>query len=89
MSKLQFLINSISPTHIKAKTIMIPFHYGKEKQNELWVEYKQWLSDKTLGKPQATSKHTVKELESFGVVGVYAEDGVDVKLPSFINKLKN
>ena len=42
-----------------------------ETHFQAWIRNKQWLSDKILGKPQATDFHSVEELEQMGYVGVY------------------
>ena len=34
----------------------------------------EWLSDKIIGEPQATTTYTVEELKKFDMVGVYVED---------------
>ena len=45
-----------------------------QTQQEAYQEYKALLSDKIIGKPQATEKYTVEQLEYNGLVGVYTED---------------
>ena len=32
-----------------------------------------WLRDKIIGRPKASRKHTVEELEAMGLVGLYVE----------------
>ena len=46
-----------------------------------WTRKQKWLSDKILGKPQATNFHSVEELEQMGYVGVYKASPGQPPLP--------
>ena len=39
-----------------------------------WRNHCEYLSDKIIGRPQATSKYAVEQLEEMGMVGVYARE---------------
>ena len=45
-------------------------------------EEREYLSDKVIGRPQATKYYSVEKLEEWGLIGVYVED--IIPLPSTV-----
>ena len=45
-----------------------------ESRNEAWVNHLLWLSPLIIGRPKATERYTVAELERMDMVGVYRRD---------------
>lgn len=66
---MKFLTNIYDPNLPDAKSsIATRLH---QTRMQAWQEQEQWLDGKVIGKPQSTSRYTVKELEEIGMVGVY------------------
>jgi len=42
-----------------------------EERLENWNYLLEWIKDKTMDIPQATEKHSVVQLMSMGIVGIY------------------
>jgi hypothetical protein len=64
MSK--FLQNIINPADKRYQP------KGKDKEQFIFANQK-FLSDKTIGEPQATEWYSVEELKAMNMVGVYEE----------------
>ena len=39
-----------------------------------WQNHLEWIAKNQIGRPMATDKYTVEELEKMGMVGIYASD---------------
>lgn len=74
MEKGTFLSNIINPKNPNAR---MHFHHSDkaffdEKLADLeWKNHLVWVNRNTIGRPQATKKYTVEQLEIKGYVGVY------------------
>ena len=67
---MKFLSNIYDPKDKNAK-MYISCHFD-ETQDEAWCLHCEWLKDKIIGDPQATSYYTVQQLKDMGMVGVYS-----------------
>ena len=63
MSKLKWLTNTRDPKNFSGDTL--------HRQEQEALEY---LENKIIGRPKATERYSVEELEAMGLVGVYKED---------------
>lgn len=68
---MKFLSNTYNPKLEDAKEHVVTRE--GETQTQAWQRHQQWLKGKAIGKPQATQKYTVSELEEMDMVGVYSE----------------
>ena len=67
---LRHISNIYDPTRQDAKVWVA---YGAyETQDEAWQRIQRFLADKVIGRPKATKKYTVEQLEAENFVGVYA-----------------
>lgn len=50
---------------------------GLETMKWEWRHHLEWIDRNVIGRPKATEKYTVEELEKMGMIGIYAklEDG--------------
>jgi len=63
------LTNLLDPTRPDAE-LYIRTMINKTRL-EAWNRQQEWLKDKIIGEPQATSMYTVEQLKLMGMVGVY------------------
>lgn len=70
---MRFLSNTFNPLDPMADTYAIR-EIGQSQQ-EAVASWREWLKGKVVGRPQATFKYTVEQLESMGVVGIYDPEG--------------
>jgi hypothetical protein len=68
---MKFLSNTHNPKDKFAMTYIS--RYSDETPQQAWENYLRWLDGKIIGRPQATEAYTVEQLESIGMVGVYAQ----------------
>lgn len=71
---LEFLTNTPDPEDPKAQMhLAVDFHEWGDPQGRerAWQRHLEYLSDKVIGDPQGTEKHTVEELKAMGMVGIY------------------
>lgn len=67
-----WLTNSIDPSRADyARSLVIPIYADRD---DYIAHNKMWLADKIIGKPKASDKYTVEELEADGYVGIYKKD---------------
>lgn len=66
---MKYLSNTYSPKLSDAPNYI--FRRMHETPKEAWQNYLSWLDNKIIGRPQATEKYTVEQLEEMGMVGVY------------------
>ena len=67
--RLKWLTNAYDPRKPDARTYF-RFMANRDKAEE-WAEHQKWLEDKIIRRPKASSDHTVEQLESAGIVGIY------------------
>ena len=65
--KSVWLTNTLHPTNVTPETFA-PSDFGADHPYAVW---KQWLSDKALGEPQAIDGLSADDLKAQGYVGVY------------------
>ena len=72
---MKFLTNTHDPKDIEnAKmSLALSFEdmYDQKGRESAWQRHLDYLSDKFIGRPQATTTYTVEQLEAMGMVGVY------------------
>lgn len=39
-----------------------------------WERHLEWVNSNVIGRPKATEKYTVEELENMGMIGIYARE---------------
>lgn len=66
---MKFLSNTYNPT--KPDSDLLVCRTFDQTQEEAIGQYRNWLRGKYIGRPQATVKYTVEELEAMDIVGVY------------------
>ena len=44
---------------------------GKSAMDREWQRHLDWINKNVIGRPKATKKYTVEELEEMGMVGIY------------------
>lgn len=72
---MQHLSNIYNPTLPDAQEKHIKYiqAFGEPMGPELqWEQHLEWVGKNVIGRPKATEKHTVEELEIMGMVGVYS-----------------
>lgn len=67
---LRHISNIYDPTRQDAKVWVA--YSPCETQDEAWQRIQRFLADKVIGRPKATEKYTVEQLEAENFVGVYA-----------------
>lgn len=72
---MKFITNTHNPKDVeRAKmSLALSFEdmYDREGRERAWQRHLDYLSDKFISRPQATTTYTVEELEAMGMVGVY------------------
>lgn len=77
MKELRFLSNTYNPYSPNAKAY---FRYPNEAAQDPglagleWRNWLNWIAKNHIGRPVATDKYSVEELERMGMVGVYSDD---------------
>ena len=82
---LRFLSNTHDPKDKFAPTFVA--RRFDETQEEAWHWHLEWLKGKVIGDPKATEAYTVAQLKEMGMVGVYAQQGVQWTLATAWQKL--
>ncbi len=70
---MKFLTNTFDPGHPDSFRMVIC--QSDQTQEEAYQSWKNWLSDKHIGPPQATQHISVTELMRLNIVGVYQKEG--------------
>jgi len=73
---MKWLSNTYDPT--KSDALERVSRWEQETPEQAWSRYQAWLADKTIGEPQATTKHNVAALKRIGMVGVYKREESNV-----------
>jgi hypothetical protein len=72
---MKFLTNTHDPKDVEGAkmSLALSFDYMYDRQGleRAWQRHLDYLSDKFIGRPQATTTYTVEQLEAIGMVGVY------------------
>lgn len=51
------------------------YAYGNtEVERQEWQYHLDWINQNEVGRPKATAHYTVEQLESMGMIGVYAKE---------------
>jgi len=69
---MKFLTNTFNPNNKDARLYTV--REENQTLDEAWKSYQRFLQGKIIGLPQATSYHTVEELVSMNMVGLYTEN---------------
>lgn len=70
---MRFLSNTSNPSDPMADIYVI--RGIDQSQREAVASWREWLKGKVIGRPQASFKYTVEQLEAMGMVGVYDPEG--------------
>jgi len=46
---------------------------GEKAIDHEWQQHLNWINQNVIGKPKATEKYTVKELEDLGYIDIYSD----------------
>lgn len=75
----RFLSNTYNPDSSDAKMRMVySLHAvcsGETACAEEWKYHIEWINENICGRPHASNKHTVEQLEGMGLIGIYSKDG--------------
>jgi hypothetical protein len=72
---MKFLTNTHDPKDVEGAKMSLALSFEDmsypQGREIAWQRHLDYLSDKRIGRPQATTTYTVEQLEAMGMVGVY------------------
>ena len=74
---MRFVCNEYDPEKPIAKQIFYSGNWGVGEawqDHPAWQYHLVWIAKFTKGRPQATAKYTVEQLEEMGFIGLYLPD---------------
>lgn len=77
---MEHLSNIFDPRLEKNKETFTGFSYnewcaGPASIERAWNRHLEWVNSNEIGRPKATEKYTVEQLEEMGMVGIYRKNG--------------
>lgn len=72
---MKWISNARNPK--SAKQAVLTVRLPNQTFDQALQDQQRYLRDKIIGEPQATDKHSVEQLKSFGMVGVYESLGCE------------
>jgi|SRR5882672_4040564 len=78
---LHWLTNEYDPTREDAENYL-PIMRGQDR-GQAWRHHQEWLQDKIIALPRATSEYSVEDMEAAHIVGIYSrmEESIPCGMP--------